>query len=147
MTTAARSPGPPGAPARAFRRAGPGDLTLAWLWAMVVAAALPLAWVLRPAAAAVPCVFHTVTGLPCPTCGATRAAEALFAGRPLDALWMNPGVVLAGILFAAGGLAAPAWVRLRGPVPELGAPLPAWARLLAVGLVLANWTWVLVAGR
>ncbi len=36
-----------------------------------------------------PCMFHKVTGLHCPGCGATRAVYALLHGRPSDAVRKN----------------------------------------------------------
>ncbi len=51
------------------------------------------------------CTFHTVTGIPCPTCGSTRSIVELSNGRLLDALGYNPlftlfavGLVCWGIL-------------------------------------------------
>ena len=41
------------------------------------------------------CLFRTVTGIPCPGCGLSRATEALFHGDLLASLWYNPlGIVL-----------------------------------------------------
>lgn len=36
------------------------------------------------------CPFKAVTGLPCPGCGGTRAAQALLQGDLLLALYINP---------------------------------------------------------
>jgi hypothetical protein len=36
-----------------------------------------------------PCMFHKLTGLHCPGCGATRSAYALLHGRPADAARKN----------------------------------------------------------
>jgi hypothetical protein len=36
-----------------------------------------------------PCMFHKLTGLHCPGCGATRAAYALLHGRPAEAVRKN----------------------------------------------------------
>src|SRR6186997_1506412 len=36
-----------------------------------------------------PCMFHKLTGLHCPGCGATRAAYALLHGHPADAARKN----------------------------------------------------------
>lgn len=91
-----------------------------------------------------PCGFKIITGLPCPSCGGTRAVLALLAGDPLRAIWFNPGVMIGGALFAAylawGGwrnYATGAWPR--GPrVPGL--------RGLLLAAVLLNWAWVMMAG-
>lgn len=36
------------------------------------------------------CTFKAATGVPCPSCGLTRAAIALSHGRPVDAFLFNP---------------------------------------------------------
>ncbi len=52
------------------------------------------------------CPFRTLTGLPCPTCGATRSLIHLAHGDIIDALMMNPlaagGVLVAVFLFFYG---------------------------------------------
>jgi hypothetical protein len=45
---------------------------------------------------------------------------------------------------AAPSLVAPAWAALRWPVPDLPTPLPRWARAAIVGLLLANWIFLIV---
>lgn len=48
------------------------------------------------------CVFRTVTGLPCPTCGTTRATFAFARGDVLAGVLYNPFVVTAvtiGLIF------------------------------------------------
>ncbi|MFW6066056.1 MAG: DUF2752 domain-containing protein, partial [Planctomycetota bacterium] len=36
------------------------------------------------------CLFHRVTGMPCPTCGTTRGVLTLLSGRPFVAWTWNP---------------------------------------------------------
>lgn len=36
------------------------------------------------------CVFHKLTGYPCPGCGGIRAARFLFSGEIMTALYTNP---------------------------------------------------------
>ena len=53
-----------------------------------------------------PCVFQSLSGLPCPFCGLTRATVAAWKGRWLLAVLYHPlGVVLVG-----GGGAVAAWL-------------------------------------
>lgn len=46
-----------------------------------------------------PCVFKTVTGYPCPTCGSTRLAVNLLRLDIIAAFLCNPLVFLAGLVF------------------------------------------------
>ena len=88
-----------------------------------------------------PCPFRTVTGLPCPTCGATHAVVALSRLDWGGAFAANPLVTIVALALILGGLAA-------GTAALLGRPLrePRWgpvSRWSAVLLVLLNWVWVL----
>lgn len=48
------------------------------------------------------CLFHLVTGIPCPSCGSTRSVAALMHGELLKALAINPlGLVIAAIMVCA----------------------------------------------
>src|SRR5512145_1588695 len=49
------------------------------------------------------CLFHELSGLPCLTCGATRATLAFARGDWLTALRLNPLVVLIYAAIIAGG--------------------------------------------
>ncbi|HQR47294.1 MAG TPA: DUF2752 domain-containing protein [Thermoanaerobaculia bacterium] len=114
------------------------------------AAALGLL-VLSPAARLVapglpPCFFHSVTGLPCPTCGGTRAALALLEGDVALALHLNPLVTAALALLVGGGLLA-GLVALAGRGVKEPARLPGWTRAAVVLLLAANWLWLIVDGR
>jgi uncharacterized membrane protein YccC len=119
---------------------------LAFLWggaALACAAAVPFARDL--AAGTAPCAFKAFTGVPCPTCGGTRALLALARLDAGAALAWNPLVTLGVAVFFAGGLVA--LVRaLRGQGVPDAAP-PRWAGA-ALGLALAaNWAFVVFAGR
>lgn len=119
---------------------------LALLWGIAALGAIflrPLWVALTPALPR--CPLRTLTGIPCPTCGTTRAALALLDGRVTDALVANPLGTLAGIGFVLGGIAAPIWCLLRLPMVEFE---PGHGRLVAVALalaLLANWIWVIGA--
>lgn len=47
----------------------------------------------------VPCVFHAVTGLYCPGCGGTRAAEVLVQGEFLRSFLYHPIVIYTAGLY------------------------------------------------
>lgn len=117
---------------------------LAFIWAGLALAVVALAplWPLL-ASLARPCVFHSVTGMPCPTCGATRSVLALLDGRLVDALAFNPLVFVSSLVFFAGAVIAPLWTWRRATLPRLGHPLPMWLRIGIVLVILANWAWLI----
>lgn len=47
------------------------------------------------------CLFHDITGFPCLSCGATRAAGAFLAGDLFNMIYFNPLLVLfcGGLIF------------------------------------------------
>jgi hypothetical protein len=89
------------------------------------------------------CPFRALTGIPCLSCGTTRAAAALLHADPVAALALNPLATLAGVAFIGGGLVAPLWALAALPVPQLGTPAPRAFRLALVLALLANWAWVI----
>ncbi len=118
---------------------------LAWIWgALAVATALSTPVWMWAAPYLRPCLFRNVTGIPCPSCGATRGVLALLDGHPVDALGFNPLMVTIVIAFGIGGLLAPIWARTVGALPAFSHPLPRWTRFGVVAVILANWIWVIV---
>ena len=99
----------------------------AWAWRGLVLAAL------GAAGAAIPtrfwlglpdlCVFHRLTGLPCPTCGLTRSWSALLHGHLAEALQyhlLGPAALLGMVLWALPGAGRfPAGWRSRGALVGL----------------------------
>jgi len=129
------------------RPASKEERQLAFLWLVAAASALAL----RPlwlAAAPIlrPCIFRSVTGIPCPTCGTTRAATAFLEGNLLAAFAANPLAAAMGLLFVAGAPIAALWAIARWPVPLLPTPLPVWMRVTAVVTIVVNWLYVITAG-
>jgi hypothetical protein len=94
------------------------------------------------------CAFKAVTGLPCMTCGTTRALGRLFHLDLPGAVTMNP-------LSAAIALALVPWglvdlvllPRGRALELEISRGLAPFVRVTAVALVFANWAYLIVAGR
>ena len=130
-----------------IRRAEAADRSLAWVLALAAGSAVALAPVLPWLAPFAPgCPFHTLTGLPCPGCGTTRAVFALARGDVAGAIGWNP---LAALTLLAGFVAcalAPAWVTLRGPLPVLSAEFPVRARTALVALLALDWAYLVARG-
>jgi hypothetical protein len=126
------------------RTATKEERQLAYLWLVAAASALAL----RPLWLAIaphlrPCIFRSLTGIPCPTCGTTRAAAAFLDGDLIAALAANPLSAAGALLFVAGAPLAVLWAIARWPVPVLPTPLPVWIRIGAVVLIAANWLYVI----
>ncbi len=87
------------------------------------------------------CAIRSLTGLPCPLCGGTRATRALLHGDVNRALQLN-ALALPALIVLAGGAALLGWEGVRGrPVMDwkaLGARLWKWAPWVAV-LLVAWW--------
>ena len=118
------------------------QLALLWLAAAVSAVVLKPVW-LAVAPALRPCVFRSLTGVACPACGTTRAATAFLQGDLAAAFAANPLAAAAGLVFVFGAPVAALWAAAGWPLPELSSPLPIWLRVLAVGLLVVNWLWVI----
>lgn len=92
----------------------------------------------------VACPLLEISGIPCPTCGATRAVTALAAGRVFEALSWNP-------LAALGAATLLVWIpaaalMLCGAVasPRIPTSLRPWVRWAFPLLIGANWVYLLV---
>ena len=112
--------------------AGPAVALVLWLTGVA------LFELLKPAGSdATLCLLRNVTGVPCPTCGSTRAVLALADGRVLDAVLFNP-------LLAVATVVAILWMGVRRRV-ELDLT-PARRRGLwtvVIALVALNWIYVI----
>ena len=95
------------------------------------------------------CPLRDGTGVPCPTCGGTLAATDLVRGEWIAAFRANPLVAGLVPIAAVAWLAAltltlrPAWRRELQLTPGQKRT----ARVLAVLVLLANWSWLLVNRR
>lgn len=98
------------------------------------------------------CLFKTATGIPCPSCGSTRAVLALMAGNVHEALLLNPfGFVIALVM-----LLAPVWIcydlaSKETTLFDFYCCLETWVRKPAIAfplvlLVIINWIWNISKG-
>jgi hypothetical protein len=86
------------------------------------------------------CTFRRVTGMPCATCGGTRAALRLFRGDLLGALQLNPLATLITVGVPAWLITA--WIRRGTPLIRWTRARWLWATLALVVVVAANWIYV-----
>lgn len=91
------------------------------------------------------CPLKEMTGVPCPSCGTTRAALLLARLEVAEAVVRYPLPTVAWIFFLGGG-------GIAGGLALLGRPLPAFRRppavfWWAVGLaIVANWVYSILTG-
>lgn len=93
-------------------------------------------------------MLRTTTGVPCPTCGATRSLELATHGAWLESLRLHPF----GVAFVVVGGAVALWVAA-AVLSGRALALPATARRLAgharwwwlAAIVAAAWTFKLIA--
>jgi uncharacterized protein DUF2752 len=94
------------------------------------------------------CAFKAVTGLPCLTCGTTRAFGRFFALDFRGAVAMNPLAATVALALVPWGLADLALIgRGRAVALEISPRLAPLVRVSAVALLAANWAYLIAAGR
>jgi len=82
---------------RAKRKSG--QIEYGIIYGGIALAVLGFAWLFPVLSFAPQCMFRKLTGLPCPTCGATRSVVHLVHGDISHAFIMNP-LAAAGVLIA-----------------------------------------------
>jgi hypothetical protein len=94
------------------------------------------------------CVFKGLTGLPCPTCGSTRALGRLASLDFAGALAMNPFTTVVAVVVAAWAVADLVLLPTRRAIDIEVSPRAGFAlRVVALLLFVANWVYLLAAGR
>jgi hypothetical protein len=134
-------------PDAAVRQAAPHEA----IWAPIAVAAFVAARFLPwDRLAFLVCPFHLLTGLPCLSCGGTRAFVALSNLDAATAFTMNPlvaavGVAAAAYVVHAAGVGVGAWRPWR---PRLASPgRRRMLRAAAVAAIAANWGYLIAVGR
>jgi hypothetical protein len=113
------------------------------LWASVVILARVVAW--RTGARLDLCLFHRLTGHPCPTCGTTRGLLAMARGAWRESFAWNPLTMMGAVI---GSLAVAGRV-VTAKTLEFQLTSRERRLLLTVGLVLLgiNWIWLIYSQR
>lgn len=133
------------------RRLAPGEIDheLVWLSVSVSSLSAAAAWL----ASGLPwprCAFHDLTGLPCVTCGATRAAIAFFHGNISNAWKWNPLILtfLSGLsIFNVYALIVFVTCAPRLRIAHFNFIEKKCARMVLVAAIFLNWTYLLAHWR
>lgn len=91
------------------------------------------------ASGVIPCAFASMTGLPCPACGSTRAVRALARGDLAGVLATNPLGPLVALALAAIGVQAVGSVLRRGDLADAVGPRTAALVIVLAVAELALW--------
>ena len=128
-----------------LERAEAGPALGVWFGGVLIAgAALAALWMHLGLPTPV-CLFKEWTGIPCPTCGATRMIAALFSGNIWGAALLNPMLFVALAGLAVWAVAStvrlafglPVWWVALAEREKLG------LRILACCLLAANWVYLM----
>ena len=94
------------------------------------------------------CLFRRLTGLPCLTCGTSRAFAALLRGDLADAFSIQPLAVSCAVALCVAALIQ-SWFVLRDRtvlVLRVGRRERVALAVAAVLLLIANWAWLVYSG-
>ncbi|HXA10317.1 MAG TPA: DUF2752 domain-containing protein [Chthoniobacterales bacterium] len=135
---------------KAYRRPlAPREIDHELLWLVVSGATFAgLAFWLAARLPTPQCAFRSLTGLPCVTCGATRAAIQFFHGHFAASFLFNPLAFLTLCSLLAFDLYALTVLIARAPRVRLGNFSRAEKRLarsVAIILLAGNWIYLLTA--
>lgn len=91
------------------------------------------------------CPLKELSGVPCPSCGTTRAALHLARLEVVEALVHYPLPTLGWMVFILGGTVAGVAALLHRPLPSIARPPTAFWWFLGAA-VLANWGYSIATG-
>ncbi len=134
-----------------LRHSVPGEVDHERIWGWIIAGLFAAGLLLREVQWLRPfsCLVREATGIPCLTCGTTRAIDALLQGRIGDALRFH---TLAAIGFTAGfaylvyALSA-THLRLRRIRIELTHKEATWVRWSIPIVLTLQWVFLIIDGR
>lgn len=93
------------------------------------------------------CGFKMLLGLPCLTCGSTRATIFLFDGNLGEAIYYQPMMLLIyAILLVWGAVSLWGFIARKRVLMKLSDREDLVLKLLIVGIPLANWAYLVSAG-
>ena len=98
------------------------------------------------------CIIKNVTGIPCPSCGSTRAVVSIIKGNLSESLYWNPiGLVLSIILVVTPFWIAHDVIRKRDSLLKFYRRSEIFIRkwyiaIPAILLIIANWIWNIYKG-
>ena len=95
------------------------------------------------------CRFHATTGLPCPTCGATRAIHLLSTGKVIQAWIMQPLLITIAIFAIIYTLYA--FIVVLGKLPRIRLVNVTTKNrnhilIACTALIILNWIYLALAG-
>jgi hypothetical protein len=95
-----------------------------------------------------PCIFHKLTGIPCLTCGGTRSLAALSQFDIASSFMLNPVLFLcvAGVM-TLSSVSFYGFVTKGSIVLKLSDGHKKALRIGIIGLFIANWVYLIFAGR
>lgn len=128
----------------ALNKRAPGQIEFGIIYGGIVLLALVAGRFLPVLALAPPCAFKALTGVPCPTCGSTRAIVHLSHGDVASAFFMNPlvlAVAVAALVYLFYSLFTFLFAAPRIVVAFSGNE-KGRLRVLAVLLILVNWLYL-----
>lgn len=94
------------------------------------------------------CIFKSVTDLPCPACGSTRATMLLFQGDVANSIFLNPiGLVLNSFIVVSVFWIISDFVRNKNSFLKF--ITKDWSTRVKIGLlalIIINWIWNIEKG-